>query len=152
MLVVLLGLFACTESTETTYEQYNADDNAVTVAVGTTCDPSPCADVTVPLTSSSGEVEIGTGTVSPGGGPIGTVHTVRVALTDEFEADVDKAAVGTDSGKDETDEYPLEPDSADEGLWTLDIRSVGDVGAERSDTFTFRLYEAVITKDSGSVL
>lgn len=149
--LLVLGLSACAEEPTTTYAQYNADDNSLVVTVGSSCDPSPCADAFAELTSSSGEVDIGDAWVSPGGGPIGTVHEVKVVLADEYESDVDQAHVRIDSGEARgVDEYELLPDSADEGLWTLEVTSVGEFGEEREDTFTFRLYEAVTSEDTGA--
>lgn len=151
LVLALTVLVACDEDPTTTYAQYNATDNSVTVAVGSSCDPSPCADVTTDLTSSSGEVDIGDATVSPGGGPIGTIHIVKVVIADEFESDVDEAHIRIDSGETRgTDEYDMLPDSADEGLWTLEVTSVGEFGESREDTFTFRLYEAITSEDTGA--
>lgn len=147
----LLGLLACEEDPTTTYAQYNATDNSLTVTVGSSCEPAPCADAFAELTSSSGEVDIGDATVSPGGGPIGTVHLVKVVVDDAYESEVDEAHVRIDSGETRgTDEYELLPDSADEGLWTLEVTSVGEFGDQREDTFTFRLYEAISSEDTGA--
>lgn len=161
-LVLVAALAACDSSTETTYDQYNADDNAVTVQVGVETvyqtddngdpllddagDPVPEA-VSVTLTSTSGEFELGTASVSPSAGPIGTVHTARVELDDDYASNVDKVSIRTDSGDRGEDSYDLDADSTGEGVWTLEIRSYGEEGETREDTVTFLLYEAVETEE-----
>jgi hypothetical protein len=149
---LLLVLAACDEAQETTWEQFNAEDNYVTVDVGPACDPEPCADVTADLTSSTGSEVIGSGTVSPGGGPIGTEHRVALVVLDEYEAEVGRASVRTSSGARGEDEYDLDQDSADEGTWVFFLESVGDEGEVREDTFTFRLWKEVPVEDSGAIL
>ena len=47
----------------------------------------------------------------------------------------------TDSGDRGEDEYDLEADSADEGLFQIVLVSVGDEGESREDTFTIRVWE-----------
>jgi hypothetical protein len=138
-----LVVAACDTDTETKWDQYNADDNTVDVQVGTTCDPSPCDPVETTLTSNTGAVEVGSGTVDPGGGPIGTLHTVEVVVSDDYAEDVGRVTVKTDSGDRGTDEYDLVKDSTGEGYWTTEIESVGEEGEVRTDTLTFRLYQEV---------
>lgn len=149
---LLLFLAACEQAEETTWEQFNAEDDTVAVSVGTACDPAPCADVTADLTSSTGSQVIGTASVSPGGGPIGTEHRISLVVLDEYEAEVGRASVRTSSGSRGDDEYDLDQDSADEGTWVFSLQSVGDEGEVRDDTFTFRLWKEVPVEDSGAIL
>ena len=75
----LAFLLACTEDDETSYVQYNGDGDSVEVEVGgptrfvTDGEGNEVAEtVSTVLTSSTGAVEIGTGTVDPSAGPIGS--------------------------------------------------------------------------------
>lgn len=135
--LLLVALLACSQDEETTYTQYNAEDNSVEVQVGS---DTVLEAVSVTLTSNTGEVDIGTGTVDPGGGPIGTVHRVSVVLAESYASDVDRATVRTDSGDRGEDEYTLLADSAEEGVWAFELESSGEPGETRTDTLTFRLW------------
>jgi hypothetical protein len=153
--VALTLLSACVESDDVTFTQYNGDDQSVSVDVGSdtrfvladdgvTEVPESAAVV---LTSSTGAVEIGTGTVTPSAGPIGTMHTVMVDITEEYAEDVDRVTVRTDSGDRGEDEYDLERDSAGEGYWVFELESQGEDGEQRTDTLTFFLYEEVASEE-----
>ena len=129
-------LLSCTE-TEAEWVQYNADSDSLDVQVGV-------ADIqdasSVSLYSSTGLVEVGIATISPGGGPIGTEHSISVEISDEYANDVDRVSVRTDTEDRGEDEYDLESDSAGEGLYATTLVSVGDEGEVRTDTLTFRLW------------
>ena len=136
--MLLAVLLACTEGDEVTYAQFNADTDLLTIQVGTdeVLDPA-----TISLYSTTGTVEIGTASADPGGGPIGTEHTLTVEIFDDWENDVSRVSVRTDSGDRGEDEYDLEADSADEGLYQIVLVSVGEEGESREDTFTVRVWE-----------
>ena len=136
--MLLAVLLACTESEEVIYAQFNADTDQISIQVGSddVLDPT-----SVSLYSTTGTVEIGTATADPGGGPIGTEHTLTVEVYDDWENDVSRVSVRTDSGDRGEDEYDLEADSADEGLFQIVLVSVGDEGESREDTFTIRVWE-----------
>ncbi|MDP2316781.1 MAG: hypothetical protein Q8P41_28060 [Pseudomonadota bacterium] len=149
-LAVFALLAACTEPDEATYTQYNGDDDSVSVEVGVETRYVVADDGTespetaqTELTSSTGAVVIGTGTVSPSAGPIGTFHTVIVEVDEEYAEDVDRVAVRTASGERGEDEYDLERDSTGEGYWVFELESQGEEGEQRTDTLTFLLYEEV---------
>jgi hypothetical protein len=136
--MLLAVLLACTESDEVTYAQFNAETDQISIQVGS----GEVLDATsVSLYSTTGTVEIGTATADPGGGPIGTEHTLTVEVYDDWENDVSRVSVRTDSGDRGEDEYDLEADSADEGLFQIVLVSVGDEGESREDTFTIRVWE-----------
>ncbi|MSQ02464.1 MAG: hypothetical protein EXR71_11330 [Myxococcales bacterium] len=137
---LVLGLVACDTADETTYEQYNADGDSVTVSVGV-AELLPA--VTTVLHSSTGEVEVGTASVDPGGGPVGSTHTVLVSLSEDYVADVDRVSVRTDSGDRGEDEYDLEPDSTGTGIYKRELVTVGGEDETRDDVLTFRLWTAV---------
>lgn len=145
-LVLVLSLVACKDDKEATWTQYNATDESVEIHVGA-ADVEPAVSVT--LHSNTGAVEIGTGSVDPGGGPIGTVHTVRVEVAEEYAADIDRASVRTNSGDRGEDEYDLTADSTGEGLWLFELESQGESGESRTDSFTFRLWTADDQGDTG---
>jgi len=137
-LVGLLTLFACSEDVEVVYAQFNADTDVVTVQVGVEQTTEP---VEIALHSTTGTVEIGTALIDPGGGPIGTEHVVIVEVSDDWENQVVRATVSADAGDRGEDEYTMEPDSADEGMYQLTLVSVGEEGEVRDDILTIRLWE-----------
>lgn len=141
LLLVVLG--ACTEDDEVTYEQFNADDDEITIAVG-----GELLDaVTVELHSTTGEVVIGSASVDPGGGPIGTEHTILVQIDDAYEDEVDRVSVRAKAEGRGDDEYDLQGDSADEGLYKRTLVSQGEEGETREDTFVIRVWDIVDDTD-----
>ncbi len=144
---LLLGS-ACNGSDEIEWIQFNAEDDTVTIQVGV---DEVQDTVSTVLHSTSGQVEVGVASVDPGGGPIGTEHFVVVEVYDDYEDTVGRATVRTDSGDRGEDEYEMDPDSADEGIYTTTLISVGDDGEHRSDILTFRLWydSSLDSQDSG---
>ena len=138
-LFLLLG--ACTEEQETAFVQFNSSGEALTIYVG---DESRLdEEASIDLTSSTGLVVLGTASISPAGGPVGTVHDLAVVIDDEYEETVTRVTVRTDSGERGKDEYELEGDSADEGYWKISLVSAGEADEVREDSFTIRLWEEV---------
>ena len=90
--------------------------------------------------SSTGQVEVGLARVDPGGGPIGTNHDFVVEVYDEYQDVVDRASVRLKSPGRGEDEYDLEQDSADEGVYLVTLESEGAEGEQREDLLTFRLW------------
>lgn len=147
MIALWWMLGACEKKVETSFEQYNAEDNTVDIEVGAA---SELPSVETVLTSNTGTIEIGVGSVDPGGGPVGTEHTVRVQVYPDYKDDIDRVTVRTDSGEGRgEDEYDLDKDSTGEGYWVLDLVSCCEGDTERTDTLTFRLYEEVAVEDDG---
>jgi len=144
VLSLMAALGACAGDQEAEWRQWNASDDQLTVAVGIDAVTDP---VEVPLRSSTGEVEVGFARVDPGGGPVGTPHDVVVIVDDEYADVVDRASVRTDSGERGEDEYDLERDSAEEGVYKLTIVSDGSEGESREDIFTFRLWDEVVSAE-----
>lgn len=145
MLVLLL--VACDQGEATTWKQYNAEDNSVVIEVGM-AEVLPA--VTTALTSNTGAVELGAASVDPGGGPIDTMHTIEVQIESAYAEDIDRVSVRLDAGDRGVDEFNLEADSTGEGIWVLQVRSVGEAGETRTDTLTFRLWDEVVDTGSGS--
>ncbi len=136
--VVLSGLTGCKTDEEIVWVQYNSEVDEVEIQVGSAEVLDP---IQAPLTSNTGSLEIGIATVTPGGGPIGTVHDVRVEISADYAPDVDRVSVRTDSGDRGTDEYDLIQDSAGDGFWLIQIQSVGEEGEQRTDTLRLRLWQ-----------
>jgi hypothetical protein len=120
----------------------------VTIEVGAAELADP---VSVVLTSNTGAVELGTGSVDPGGGPVGTLHTITVQVGDEYASDIGRASVRLDSGDRGVDEFDMEADATGEGYWVVELTSVGSSDEVRTDSLTFRLWteNTSTTDDSG---
>ncbi len=129
--------------------RFNSDDQ-VTVAIVAGSETGD--DVATDLHSTTGSVTVGTGTVSPGSGPVGTVHTVTIRVADDYVDSISSAGVITDAGDRGVEEVSLVQDSADHGLWWREVTSVGVEGEERTDTFTFALYTPAPDTDTNGIL
>lgn len=138
-MIGLFGVFfwACQESEEENYNQFNAETDQLEVSVGI---EEELEATTIELHSSTGQVIVGTATLTPGGGPIGTEHQLIVEVENTWETEVTRAVLVIDSGERGEKEYILNRDSADAGYHQVDIQSVGDIGEVRTDTFTIQLY------------
>lgn len=149
--LTFLLLSACSEEVEVSYVQFNATGESLTIQVG---DASLLdSEASVELTSTTGSVVVGQATVTPAGGPVGTEHELTVEVFDDYENQVDRVSVRTDSGERGEDEYDLIGDSADEGFWKISLLSAGEADEVREDTFTIRLWESTLedtTVDTGS--
>ena len=96
--------------------------------------------VTVELFSTTGAVMVGTATVDPGSGPVGTMHTILVDVEDDYEDDVRRVTVDVDAGDRGIEDFMMTRDSADRSLWELELESSGVPGEARTDVFTIRLF------------
>jgi hypothetical protein len=144
--LVLGSLVAC-KSGDDDDVRFNAEDVLI-VEIG----PEIGADVSTDLLSTSGTIVIGTATISPGSGPVGTVHSVSVVVAEEFEELVSRADVVTDASERGVETIALVQDSADHGLWWREVVSVGVEGEVRSDTFTFNLFTPAEDSDTNGIL
>ena len=135
--LVGMSLVACNKDEGIQYDQYNATNDTLTLQVGT---ETVLDAIEIPLMSSTGQVEVGLARVDPGGGPIGTNHDFVVEVYDEFQDVVDRASVRLKSPGRGEDEYDLEQDSADEGVYLVTLESEGAEGEQREDLLTFRLW------------
>lgn len=138
LLLLLPVLLACDKEEEVTYSQFNGTADTLVIQVGAA---EELAAVTADLTSSTGEVVVGSAEVDPGGGPIGTEHEIVVEIADDYEHIVDRVSVRLDSGSRGEDEFELEQDSADEGVWKLALVSAGSADEVREDTLTVRCWD-----------
>lgn len=141
LLCLLPLVAACNGDDEITYQQFNSNNDLISVEVGVDALLPPVME---DITSSTGEVVIGTVTADPGGGPVGTNHNLVVIIDDDWESQVDRVTVlpypldVEDAG---SFEYDLEQDSADEGYYKTILESVGDAGEVRTDTFLVRVWQ-----------
>ena len=142
--MLLVGLLAgCEEDTETTWLQFNADDDAVQVVVGAAKVGSP---ESAELHSTSGAIVIGSFSVDPGSAPVGTDHLLEVTVADDYEELVDKVTLVADAGDRGAEEYELRQDSADHGHWWVEVTSSGDPKEVRTDIFTVLLWQEEATE------
>lgn len=147
---MILG--SCNKETEVTYTQINGTSDSLEVEVGI---DELLDAVQIPLTSSTGQVEVGYAWVDPSGGPIGTEHEIVVEVYDAYQDLVDRTSVRVSSPDRGDDEFDLDRDSADEGFYKIVLQTNGSDGELRTDTLTFRLWDsdqdtdAVGTEDSG---
>ena len=92
----LLGIAACAEDTELTYDRFNAPDETLAVDVGT----EELGEVaSIDLQSSTGAITIGQATIDPDAGPSGTLHLIEVDILEDYVHQVDKVSVEIDSGE-----------------------------------------------------
>jgi hypothetical protein len=137
--VFFLAGFSCSDD-DTVWKAFNAGSDVVTVEVTA----SGAGDaITVDLHSTTGATIVGSATVDPGSGPVGTAHRVTVDVADDFVDRVGRVEVVTEANDRGSRTFSLLQDSADAGLWVVDVVSDGAEGEVRSDTFTFALFEEV---------
>ena len=137
------------------WTQFNSDDDFLEVLVTSSdeiveqdgCDPDvSCID----LHSRIEEATIGTATVDPASGPVGTRHKVLAVVGDDWEEQVGLVSVVVDGDRGEQS-YDLEQDRANPGAWGITLESVGaegKAGEERIDIFTILLWEGDVGADS----
>lgn len=133
--ICLLGL-ACGDDEESNLTQFNALDDIFKIEVGP---PEVGTDQTIELHSSTGQVVIGSATISPGSGPVGTEHQLVVIVDNTWEGQVEQVRLEVDSGERGIEDFILSRDSADPGYHILDVVSVGEENETRTDTFTIQL-------------
>ncbi len=149
MVGVLALLLACSEEDTVEYEQLNSSEDALDIQVGLL---EEAEAQTVELNSNTGAFVIGTATVEPGGGPVGTLHTITIVITDEDVANrIERVSILADSQGRPNEEFDLVADSADESFFLKEILSVGDSDEQRTDIFYLRVWDSVepATSDTG---
>lgn len=139
-LLLLSALLAgCGDGEEDSlYEQFNSDNDVLEVEVGV---DEELDARSIELFSTTGEISVGQATVTPGGVAAGGIIRLVVVVDDEYEHIVDRVSVRVSSGDRGEDEYDLQADSADEGLYVRELQAVADDGEQRTDTFTVRLWD-----------
>jgi hypothetical protein len=136
MFPFITWLFSCSDEGELSFLQFNSLDDQLSISVGT---EEILPDKSIPLFSSTGAIEVGNAIVSPGGGPFGTEHAITVEVFDAFEDKVSYSSIRTMTERG-TETYTMNVDSADEGLYVLDLVSIGVENETREDIFYVTLY------------
>jgi hypothetical protein len=138
LLFGLVALVACKKDDEIVLTQFNGDDDILVVCVG---EDSGCVPVgEIDLHSTNGSTLIGTASVDPPSGPVGTLHTVSVDVDDEWEDEVllVTAQFLSDRGEQTWD---MQQDSANHGNWEVEVESLGEPDEVREDAIKLRLYQ-----------
>ncbi|MFK7928583.1 MAG: hypothetical protein AB8H79_10375 [Myxococcota bacterium] len=141
-LVSVLCLFVlagCDTNSDVGWIAFNADDQSLEIQV--TASEEVGEDATLGLVSTTGTVEVGDAMVSPGSGPIGTEHQIVINVLDDYEEEVGRVTVETTGDRGEQTHLMVQ-DSADHGLWQIEVTSLGAEGEERTDDFRVRLWRA----------
>ncbi len=133
---ICLLAFGCGEEEDETLSLFNASDDTFEINVGT---EEVGTEKTIDLHSSTGQVIVGTATINPDAGPIGTEHELVIIVDDTWEAQVEKVRLTVDSGDRGIESFTMIRDSADPGYHTVSILSVGEEGETRTDIFTIEL-------------
>ena len=133
---ICLLIFGCGEEEDEGLTLFNASDDTFEISVGI---EEVGTEKTIDLHSSTGQVIVGTATINPDSGPIGTEHELVIIVDDTWEAQVEKVRLTVDSGDRGVESFIMPRDSADPGYHTVSILSVGDEGETRTDLFTIEL-------------
>ena len=142
----LIGLPSCLEKDATFWAPYNGEDDRVLVFVRSDVQGAVDTD----LRSSTGSVTVGTATVDPGAGPVGTEHFVTVEVDEAFVEDVGRVTLEIEGDRGAT-EHELMQDSALAGTWVVQVTSVGEEQESREDSFRFVLWQESEKDDPGAV-
>jgi hypothetical protein len=137
--ILLLLATACATSNDEGFIAFNAEDESLDILV--TVEPAVDEVATRVLNSTTGAVEVGTVTVDPAAGPVGTDHTIIVLVDDLYEEQVERVTIRTSGDRGDQSHLAVQ-DSADHGLWKVVVTSLGAEGETRTDTFTTRLWRA----------
>ncbi|MCB9668047.1 MAG: hypothetical protein H6736_16690 [Alphaproteobacteria bacterium] len=138
LLLSFLALCACEKEGDVVWRQFNSDADSVLIEVepGET---SGLAEVT--LMSNLGITAVGTATVDPARGPVGTEHELVVLVDEEFADRVERASVSSVGARGE-ESYDLVGDNARAGVFALVLTSLGEADESRIDTWRIDLWEA----------
>lgn len=130
------------------------------IVVGTPDEGEP---VTIDLHSSTGRFVIGQATLTPGSGPIGTLHELVVRVGTQFDPGLEdgvdageplvervrRVSARLDSGPLGAQSFDLTRDTAERGTWVIEIESLGDPdAAPRTDELTVQLWELLPTSEA----
>lgn len=137
-LPLCIPLAACDEDSGLSWVRFN--DEGDTVEVEITDEDTLGDPVVADLHSTTGATILGTVTVDPGSGPVGTEHLVVVSLEEDYAEQVRRVDLTVDSGDRGVSDFELEQDSADRGKWVVPLTSYGVEGEERTDELTITLF------------
>lgn len=147
----LLVVLAACDTNQTEWIDFNAADQTLVVEV-TEEGSEPGEALELELLSNVGGVSIGTATLDPGSGPVGTQHFLLVEVLEDYAESVGRASVvivseavadldgdGDEDSRGEA-EFDLERDAAEPGVFALTLQSQGTAGEVRQDELTIHLW------------
>ena len=134
----LLGITACAEDTELTYDRFNATGEILVVDVGA---EELGEMASIDLQSSTGAVSIGRASIDPDAGPSGTLHLIEVEIAEAYVHQVDKVSVEIDSGERGLQVVDLNADSAAESLYRIEIESFSEENELRTDEIEIQVWD-----------
>lgn len=148
---MILLLAACEEDEKVYYEQFNCAEDYTFISVGADeaadhgqeDDTNECGELgmgRIELRSSTCESSVGYAIIDPCMAPIGAEHEI-VVFIDTTQADkVDRVSVRLESDERGADEYTLNPDSADPGIYKTTLQSVGTENETREEFVQIKLF------------
>ena len=145
--VGLLGVAACADDSEVSYDRFNATGETLVVDVGA---EELGETASIELQSSTGAVIIGEASIDPDAGPSGTVHLLEVEIQEDYVHQVDKVSVEIDSGERGSQVIDLMADSAAESLYRIEIESFSEEGEMRTDELEIQVWDLAGDTDGES--
>lgn len=160
VLVAAGGVGCAGDNKETTWVQFNAEDQTLVVDV-LPLDSAPGEPIELVLLSNLRRTEVGVAAITPGSGPVRTEHEVTVDIYDGSVGEegsnwadvvgrvtviIDSEAVEDLDDDGDLDsrgegEFELAQDSANPGAWARTFQSLGANDERRSDSFTIVLWQ-----------
>jgi hypothetical protein len=141
--LVALVLGGCDPDADTVWRQFNRADDTVSIEV---MPGEPSGVASVDLRSNLDVLTIGTVTVTPAIGPVGTTHRLVIEVDEEFGERLGRASVESD-GERGVESYDLEQDTARPGIFALDLTSLGAEDESRTDVWRIELWEPIEAPD-----
>jgi hypothetical protein len=93
---------------------------------------------------------LGTATVDPASGPVGTEHDLTVEVSEDFEELVQRVTVKVSAEGRGAEEWELQRDPAFIGTWGITVQSLGGPDEkDRDDEFNVRLWSPVEEPGAG---
>ena len=139
LLLAALAL-GCTSDDEEEFIQLNGTGEYLVIDVGA---EQVEAERSIDLLDAATDTLLGTATVDPGAGPVGTEHNIVVFIEDDYRNLVDRVTVRSFSGARGIDEYALDIQDAGEEVYETTLISVGDEGETRADLLTIRAWDEI---------
>lgn len=146
VLLPLVALFGCDPEEDVVWRQFNGNSDIVQIEV---TPGEPAGVAFVDLTSNTGVVVVGTATVTPARGPVGTSHTLVIEVDDEWGPRLGRASVSSEGARGD-EAYDLLQDTARPGVFELVLTSLGAVGESRTDSWRIAVFEPDDTPNASS--
>ena len=139
----VLSLAACNND-EIEWERVNGNGDSLFVQV-TPDDDTLGEPITIDLSPViDRDNTLGTATVDPGSGPVGTEHELTVEVSEDFEELVQRVTVRVSAEGRGAEEWELQRDPAFIGTWGITVQSLGAPDEPvRDDEFNVRLWAPV---------